>query len=170
MGKYKLINTKTNEETICDMVSVDGMDYYVSDEIKLGANNVWVATKSRVFKFELHMAVVKSNMPRLIIATNNPNIDIPKVVDDVENLAESIIPNLQYKKYVKTGFIGGYNKSQETHPNSDDDMIEFLKWRENNCYYNTNGSYQLKKGSKALTTKELLQLWKEQKPKVVYYA
>lgn len=29
--KYKLINSVTKIETICDKVTIDGFDYYVSD-------------------------------------------------------------------------------------------------------------------------------------------
>ena len=32
MKKYKLINTTTKEEHLCDKVTIDGFDYYVSDE------------------------------------------------------------------------------------------------------------------------------------------
>lgn len=29
--KYKLINTQTGEEHLCDKVTIDGMDYYVNN-------------------------------------------------------------------------------------------------------------------------------------------
>lgn len=32
MKKYKLIDCVTKIETICDKVTIDGFDYYVSDE------------------------------------------------------------------------------------------------------------------------------------------
>ena len=31
--KYKLINQKTKEEHLCDKVTIDGFDYYASDEL-----------------------------------------------------------------------------------------------------------------------------------------
>lgn len=31
--KYKLINKTTSEEHLCDKVTIDGFDYYLSDEI-----------------------------------------------------------------------------------------------------------------------------------------
>ena len=196
--KYKLINKTTAEETLCNKVTIDGFDYYVGDEIQLGANNVWVATNSRVFKFELHMAVIKSNMPRIIIATNNPNIDIPKVVDEVEMLAhkhfakerfnwEQENPNgikspqsliEHYNRTFTPIFRAGYNKSQETHPNSDDDVIEFSKWKDYNFYqhiednlYRTMQARPMYKvlENKSYTLIELLQLWKEQRIKTIYY-
>ena len=41
--KYKLINSKTNEEHLCDKISIDGFDYYVSDdESQIGENVLWV--------------------------------------------------------------------------------------------------------------------------------
>ena len=135
--KYKLINTKTKEETLCDKVTIDGFDYYVSDAYGKHA-----------------------------IATNNPNIDIPKVVDEVERLAyeyENSFTNGEGNADVD--FIAGYNKSQETHPFSDDDMIEFGDWVRNNPYiWNYPDKFNDKR-----TTKELFQLWKEQQLKTVYY-
>lgn len=169
--KYKLINKQTGEETLCDKVTIDGFDYYVGDEIQLGANNVWVATKSRVFKFEIHMAVVKSNMPRIIIATNNPNIDIPKVVDEVEELA-----NQKTLPHLRAVYIEAYNKSQETHPFSEEDMIEFADWeassKEASDFWRKNRINLKMEGSQNKhkeLLKELLQIWKEQKPKTLYY-
>jgi len=32
--KYKLINAQTKEEHLCDKVTIDGFDYYVSDNPK----------------------------------------------------------------------------------------------------------------------------------------
>ena len=32
--KYKLISKTTGEEHLCDKVTIDGFDYYVSDEKK----------------------------------------------------------------------------------------------------------------------------------------
>ena len=31
--KYKLINIKTKEETLCDKVTIDGFDYYLNSYI-----------------------------------------------------------------------------------------------------------------------------------------
>lgn len=47
---------------------------------------------------------------------------------------------------------------------SEEDMIEFGDWMRNNPYV---WNYPDKLNDKR-TTKELLQLWKEQKPKIVY--
>ena len=63
-------------------------------------------------------------------------------------------------------------KSQETHSNSDEDMIAFYRWLNKNGWQDYDdtkqglfvNSYGVQKQDK-----ELLQLWKEQKPKTVYY-
>lgn len=137
--KYKLINKQTKEEHLCEKVTTDGFDYYVSDAYGKPA-----------------------------IATNNPNIDIPKVVDEIEIKVDEILnkelPN--FTPYHRRSFFLGYDKSQETHPFSEEDMIEFGDWVRNNPYiWNYPDKFNDKR-----TTKELFQLWKEQKLKTLYYA
>ena len=201
MNKYKLINKQTGESHLCDKVTIDGFDYYVSDEIPEEddiatipdyASLVVVGSIDNMPYSEPHrnwqglfcdtcFDVEAISKFRKVIATNNPNIDIPKVVDEVEILfptnrkGATWMPsrheiNNQYRQE-------GYNKSQETHPNSDEDMIEFDKWKNEKYkllhgeYVDTNDYYSIPdlKSVKKYTTKELLKLWKEQKPKSVYY-
>jgi hypothetical protein len=55
-------------------------------------------------------------------------------------------------------FKAGYNKSQETHPFSEEDMVEFAVF------------YQKHQGrSLEYWGKDLFKIWKEQQPKIVYY-
>ena len=113
-------------------------------------------------------------MPRIIIVTNNPNIDIPKVVDEVEKHLLNITINGEFDEASKfiatTCYKIGYNKSQETHPNSDEDMIEFAEWiADSKLHGYSKQLYEAMIRYKVSTTKELLQLWKEQKPKTIYY-
>lgn len=162
--KYKLINKTTGEEHICEKVVIDGWDYYVSD-------NHAVSGDFALYAGHVTKKLVDTEWTtgdKKVIATNNPSIDIPKVVDEVEELAEKIIPNLIRRQYVKIGFIAGYNKSQKTHPFSEEDMIEFAEW----LTLNTNstsihGEYIYKNVRRV--TKELIQIWKEQRTKTLYY-
>ena len=186
---YKLINKQTGEETLCDKVTIDGIDYYVSDELpKL--NNVVITSVGNIHYIKDNskdFIEYISKLGKKIIATNNPNIDIPKIVNEVEELAlkTTLQPKVLFDKLKKcsqndallidefgdynivkyretTGFISGYNKSQETHPFSEDDMKNFGKFCiENNVCKEENRYYQYW---------ELLQLWKEQQLKTVYYA
>lgn len=181
--KYKLIN-KVGEETICDKVTIDGFDYYVSDDTPV--ENSYGIPKARPDllwridsnKLNLHNSgeVTIYN----VIATTNPNIDIPKVVD--ENLGLKYVlslPNPEYLSYelqsmIEKGFIEGYNKHKETHPNSDKDMEKFLEWYKTHSvqiYDKETKMHQINitNPKKEYTTKELLELFKAQQPKVIYY-
>jgi len=158
--KYRLIDKTTGIETLCDKVTIDGFDYYVSDE-KIHFGYVWNTILEQIetmFKEKTFHDDLKG-----VIATNNPNTAIPKVVDEVEKFA------LEYENSFSCGavgtestdFIEGYNKSQATHPFSEEDMVDFAEF-----YFREefNSTMQDCKPSK-----EILRLWKEQQPKIVYY-
>lgn len=155
--KYKLINKKTGEETLCDKVTIDGFDYYVSDEKTLFSDGKTFVTKENI----IHMAYGYNYGDKVVIASNNP-IDIPKVVDEVEELA-----NQKTLPHLRAVYIEAYNKSQETHPFSEEDMIEFVDWLFTDC--SENGPFGFSCKGNAYSNKELLQIWKEQKIKTLYY-
>ena len=161
--KYKLINKQTKEETLCDKITVDGFDYYVSDE-KTQKYGDYVWNGDHI----LGIAKVFTPDGRKVIATNNPNIDIPKVVDEVKVLANLHKVNIS-EDWSRASFIKGYNKSQETHPFSEEDMIEFLNWIRDNTVFDSAPKPYHRKTQTRLSQEELLQLWKEQKPKTIYY-
>jgi len=111
-----------------------------------------------------------------LVYSQNPEHNLPSIsfsdevakelgIIDVEKLAWDTINNnsslIEDREQVVgfTAFYEGYNKSQETHPFSEEDMIEFHKW----------AFQQVRIKESDLTTKELLQLWKEQQPKVLFY-
>lgn len=100
---------------------------------------------------------------RLVIATNNLNIDIPQILEEPnETLIHQIAADLGYRMLpddLEEGIKAGYNKSQETHPFSEDDMVEFGKYAHNDAFSLSN----------VKTFKELFQLWKEQQTKIIYY-
>ena len=168
--KYRLINKQTKEEHLCDKVTIDGFDYYVSDDFKVG-DKVKLKSDINVGQVVDDLNKDWSSYWFNPIATNNPNIDIPKVVDEVRRFAEEfsrIYSQYYYQQQdFENGIIQGYNKSQETHPYSEDffDWIdkeeiprEEGKWIK---YFNGKDNY--------LTTKELLQIWKDQRIKTIYY-
>lgn len=162
--KYKLINTKTNEETICGKVVVDCFDYYVRTS---HVENCWVITDS-----DKLVKVDKNNYEawhefncKKVIATNNPNIDIPKVVNETERLAYNIAfkfigTDFNQVKYLQSLIVEGYNKCLETHPNSDEDIKDFGYF----CVKHYKEKVLPKK-----SFEELLQLWKQQKTKTFWY-
>lgn len=247
--KYKLIHVnKPDTEHLCDKVTIDGFDYYVSDdESQIGENVLWVkqtyhgaeeyanyigkvyilkkcfpkgkeiilkdfypkksldeirqsikvflektgkqrtteqieenAIKNQATSGNLYLKIgynISENDIKKVIATNNPNIDIPKVVDEmadgkeIKELAKvSFYEETQIEDFNNLkgklhflGFAKGYNKSQETHPFSEEDMIEFITWVK---------EYKFLDGTKPeneYSKKELFELWEEQRSKIVYY-
>jgi len=175
--KYRLINKTTNQETICNKVTIEGFDYYVSDEeptLSDTLNICYYIFNGTLYKREYshHKGCKK------VIATTNPNIDIPKVVDEVEILAELKYKTIGFVEEWREleennpkneGFKEGYNKSQETHPFSEQDMIDFAEWRDKYLEELNQWKVDGSKGGEQFTTQELLNIWKEQNPKVIYY-
>ncbi len=166
MSKYKLINTTTKEEHLCDKVTIDGFDYYVSDEKPAKGEYFYNKIDDEIYGLaEGHEIVYNKELKWdfKIIATNNPNIDIPKVVNEIERLTFQEFKDWSFGEHgpwhTYKMFQKGYSKSQETHPNSDEDMKLFGKF----C---AEYDYRLL-GTKSY--EELLQLWKEQQTKIVYY-
>ena len=163
--KYKLINRQTGQETICDKVTIDGFDYYVSDEIIKDVrpyNGEWQIEKGYILN-KLPTYLTDLSECRLVIATNNLNIDIPQILEEPnETLIHQIAADLGYRMLpddLEEGIKAGYKESQETHPFSEDDMVEFGKYAHNDAFSLSN----------VKTFKELFQLWKEQRIKTVYY-
>ena len=92
MQKYKLINTKTKEEHLCDKVTIDGFDYYVSDETPKDKDKVLHKNGTiGVLTTALAISIVEGTNEgsyvdecKKVIACNNPNIDIPKITSKNE--------------------------------------------------------------------------------------
>ena len=184
--KYKLINKTTGEEHICEKVVIDGWDYYVSNELPQKNNKILCDERNHITEnpkykirtcksivndwimtFEIDGQGENPNWTKKVIATNNPSIDIPKVVDEVDVLGKTMvnlclekIKDLTKRFFWKAGFKSGYNKSQETHPFSEEDVKEIFKIAQMQKNY---GDY------KPYTFEETIQLWKEQRPKTLYY-
>lgn len=170
MSKYRLINSVTKEEHICDKVTIDGFDYYLSDEEIQDFDNVIDIVKRIWIKMDpcFVKAAKGQGGSKKIIATNNPNMDLPKVVDEIlykwklglQASRKSKTPN---KSSMRNGFVKGYNKSQETYPFTKEDMVEFSKWmKENDVEKNAEQFF-------GFSNYDMLNFWKEQQPKIIYY-
>lgn len=170
--KFKLINRTTKEEFICEKVTIDGYDYYVSDERVYGGTfqslpekdtirgkvkcDCYVLDKKdgKIYPTNFEGEYVILDRHLLVIATNNPIIDVPKVIDEVELASQHI--KLGFGMDVEYWFFKkGYNKSQELYPFSKEDMIEFAKFAK---------SY---KSSRKVGV--AFEMWKENKVKTIYY-
>ena len=202
MKKYKLVHAKKQDtEHLCDKVTIDGFDYYLdySQPIKVDkwyisnqAPRLCVKIKEGKYPY-IHLNNKGEEIADfytwkgVIICSNNPNIDIPKVVNEVEKIADEwfLINGYNQFDYIHSHripdaittnklFKTGYNKSQETHPFSEQDMLDFVLWKDENKFSVISTkedwvSELLEYSGCVYTTKELLQLWKEQQPKVLFY-
>lgn len=173
--KYKLINKTTQKEFICDKITFEGYDYYSHNPSSINISN---------------MSVMDFAM-----ATNNPNIDLPKVIEEFnldkelgewkyklglkgakekadekfENGYSVVVPDKISHRF---GYVYGVKeaeerlvpiimelKSKEAHLFTEEDLISFGKFV-NDYDYRILGTK---------TNKELLQLWKDQQVKTIYY-
>lgn len=162
--KYKLINYTTKEETICDKVTIDGFDYYVSavqaTEGFYGYINFQGGDIKKIGKYF-------ADDWKKVIATSNPNIDIPKVVDIfiiIEQWAKSK-EKLVYQYWDKPSFIEGYNKSQETHSFTEQDVKNFAIFFEDYKEVLKAEGWEIIEAP----IERVFEKWKEQQPKTVYY-
>lgn len=165
--KYLLINNKTKEEYFCDKITIEEFDYYISEKCNdLGG---WHIDKEFKILSNISRFNVVTEM-REVIATNNPDIGVPQIVNEVNELSldEEVRTFAWANYYFKMGVKKGYDKSQETHPFNDKNIIEFLSFVENNYYFNS-GCWINCATDEVTTRKELLQIWKEERIKIVYY-
>lgn len=188
--KYLLKKDEQDKGVLCDKVTLDGFDYYVSDDAKISTDNLWVISKRTSYlgktfypqndgtvtddvikelllsvKYEGHYetTVGRGCECDLVISTNNPNIDLPKVMDEAQE--QWLYFNKNYNNECPLGkdqFERVYNYLQSTHPNSDEDMIAFSDWQTSLIF--TESQLLIDK-----STEELLHIWKAQQPKVIYY-
>lgn len=166
MQTYKLINNKTKEETICSLVTIDSFDYYVTSNgyIKSKEFNYDV-TRKAIVQLIQDFGTTATEFLMKILATNNPNIDIPKVIDETEesfNIVDDIKVRYSGEEAdlwcsYKIGFGDGYNKAKETYQFTEEDIIEFAQYVLDNISYNND------------KLEEMLFTWKKQQLKTIYY-
>jgi hypothetical protein len=182
MKQYLLKNKTTNEEVLCTKVVVDGFDYYVSDE-KIKIDEYYIddtnAIRQAITECETYWTTRKSY--KKLIATNNPSIDIPQIVDEVVSVFKTHFeiedgepfPQTQGDKNIIEYFEEGYNEHSKTHTLSDDEVVEFNDWCIKNycCEILFSGKWYKRNGDDETeyTSKELLQLFKEQQIKTMIY-
>lgn len=171
--KYKLINSQTKEKHLCDKVTIDGFDYYVVNEIpSIGDKSILQVEDFATLILTHYDACEPDYTGTKVIATNNSDIDVPKVVDEVARLAEEHCEWWEFERLLGSGsnglahdsFISGYHKSQETHPFSEEDIIDFYEWMQS--YQDLSCALRI---NEVDTKGELIELWKKQRPKTVYY-
>ena len=181
--KVKIINKNTNQQFDCEEVEIDGYKYYLYYNTEPKKIGQYYINKDN----QVDIVKTGKELGKPILCSNNPNIEIPKVVDEVDKISEEwfLINGYNQFDYIHSHrtpdaitasnlFKAGYNKSQETHPFSEQDMLDFVLWKDENKFSVISTkedwvSELLEYSGCVYTTKELLQPWQEQQPKIVYY-
>ena len=163
--KYLLKNNKTKEETICSLVTIDGFEYYVDDN-EIIQKDFYIdfrsdGNKLEQFKTKEDWVLVGICDSKKVITTNNPNIDIPKVIDEVKTLSLEYTINKNTQFFTKHDFENGYRKAKETYHFTVQDMLDFGKYCINNQLCKEENRYY--------QYWELLQIFKEQQIKTIFY-
>ena len=134
--KVKVINKNTNQQFDCQEIEIDAYKYYLYYNTEPKKIGQYYITKEN----QIDIVKTGKELGKPILCTNNPNIDIPKVVNEVETLA-----------------------LKEKHVYSNEDIIEFLEWIKNDNYIFE------KWATNKINPKKLLEIWKEQQAKIIYY-
>lgn len=162
--KYALrdIRQRDAQPIMCEKVTIDGFDYYVSDE-KFSFNEKVFNTQENTIETWLLPHTTTSPCFKKVIATNNPDIELPKVVDEFELFQEEYFKNTSFgernPKSLYDALKAGYIQSQQTHPFSEQDMIDFANYCLETLFVNNDDT----------PTTKLFQLWKDQQPITIYY-
>ena len=177
--KVELRNKNTGEKHLCEKVTIDKGDFYYVDKVvpfeELVFGRWYYSEKENDYNM-FQSGQPKENYTdwKEIIATNASAIKLPQVIYDIEVFANEYCKEQdrvgEYHDYYS--YKEGYNKHAETHPYSEDDMIEFAEWNElSGWHFNGTTKNWWSDIYPALfpTTKELLQLWKSKQPKVIYF-
>jgi hypothetical protein len=146
--KYKVKNTVTGEETICEKVVVDNYDYYLSKNPELDDYCYNPRTKEffRVLDTMMIDGLNKNNDDYKVIATTNKSLDLPMVIDEVEeNYYKELEERREVAKNFKgqvagshpdffgnseihnmvRGYLEGFKKAKETYSFTKEDLINF---------------------------------------------
>jgi len=178
--KYKVKNITSGEEVLCEKVVVDNQDYFYSKTLCCDTDN-------DVCIFESSNNIIKTLAGKgyglvktigkyyKVIATTNKDLDLPIVVDEVEELAETYSRNQNGIGYEDEhpncsntlgecsveDFTNGYQRAKETYSFTKEDMVEFAKWYEEE---NTEKKAEMYFGFSDL---DMLDKWQEQRTKTI---
>jgi hypothetical protein len=178
---YLAINLETKEEFLCEKIEIKGFDNYY--KIKNDGFGWFYCCRRKSYFHDEGFEVHCCNGDINILCTSNPSLDIPKVFDEVEEMAETL--SKKYSVYetaqddVYNGFILGYKKAKEEFKWTDKDMLDFLDWFENSEHtrvYDENDviSYVIKNvfiegNFEKINQNQLLELWQSQQPIKIYF-
>lgn len=156
--KYLVKNKTTGEETLCEKVEVDGWLYYIAGEAIEGDYGYLNFQGGEIEIIGKYFA----DDWLKVIATNNKSLDLPQVVDELEELIDKLetpkgLSVLTYDE----GFKEGYKTAKETFEYTKEDMVEFALWYQKE---NTENKAEFYFG---FSDMDMLNIWQEQRIKTI---
>lgn len=157
--RYKVQNTVTGEETICKkVVGTDGFEYYAGNGELV--NCICIDIIQGTVGHSIYYNKKEDHCMK-VIATTNPSLGLPMVIDDNFELwveyrdkRLSTMGNSQYWDIdgSKRSFLDGYQQAKETYSYTKEDLINF-KQQAPLILEQLNGA----------SDSELLDIWQEQR-------
>ena len=172
LKKFKLINSK-KEEIICEEVEIDGFKYYQADNCGREAlidgcfyiyKNEMICKYSKLY----NKSAASAGYNKKIIATNNPNLELPQIIDTALISAQNsilLLSNLQTSRDQHVGitcFFEGYKQAKDESPFSKEEMFNFADY-----YFNEIFNTDIK--SNFLSTNDIFKMWELTNIKTLYY-
>ena len=192
--KYLLINKVTEQSTICEKIEIGGGEFYISEEeIK---NGDYILSKNSISPLYLDGKTIFPEMLDLpqwkkVVASNIGHVGIPQIVDELEynyylelEARREVAKNFKGQvagrhpdafggsemHHMVRGYLEGYQKAKETFCFTEKDLVEFAEWIADSKKHGFSKQlYEAMIVNRVKTTKELLDVWKEQQVKIVYY-
>ncbi len=165
MDKFNLINKNTKEETICEKRSIGGVDYYVCDTYKVGE----LVLGKRRSSGQYECGLLSNREEKYVVPSSGDGFYTNHVkgiiaTNDIGCFCNNINDGL------RIGFTIDKNH-QEFNSYSEDNMFEFVKWVGDNNYYLKHQVNDMWYDDEYYigSTKDILEMWKRQQVKIIYY-
>lgn len=179
--KYKLIHTITEDEDICVKVIIDEFTYYIADKEPLTFDTYCWDNKNKILVSREEKLKFPDKTYWSVIATDNLNIiGIPKVciIKEWEVAANNEFRTWSFDEsglqHSYDMFEKGYTAVREKYKFTEQDMIDFTKWKDENYLYFSIDSYvhnneDSHPPKELFTLSQLLEIWKKSLPEIIYY-
>jgi hypothetical protein len=180
--KLQLIHTE-NYLLVVDESEIKGDCYWhyigeKEDPMRNNLNESWWKSLHDINKYKkviihlpLNNAPVLEGVPLLPPLENNNEVWEQGLEKEIDKLPYTEhLDDGQYNDGQLAGFefgaTWGYNKAKEACPNSDNDMVEFLDFSKSTNQEKSIYEARCLLNGKHIESKEILRIWKEQKPKL----
>jgi hypothetical protein len=137
--QYLCTHLENKEEFLCEKVEIEGFEVYLFETI-VNSGDYVINKNNEIIQVNQASCIFYD---KKILCTTNPSLSIPKVFNEVEEMAKDYIKKEylreddEIKYRLKTGFIEGYKKAKEEFKWTDKDIESFYQWKDENRKHNS---------------------------------